>query len=553
MKILSVEFKNFNSYGNKVTTLEFNDTSKMIMLIGPSGHGKSSLREVISYLAYGKVQDKKLSDLVNRINGNLWGKIKLVANKRLIEIERGIKPSIFNVWVDGEPLETAGKSNIQEELETEYYKIPQSTFDNIISISVDKFKSFLTMKPKDKRAILDQIFGTVFFNKVNDKLKETLREYNNKIENIEGQISVLENSKVEIEEKIKSLDKSKSEQLIKRANELTESISKLSNDFNEFSKKSKRVEELKKEADKLFKEHRKCKIQKETELKGLKEKISIYDSDRCPECGSDLCTDEHQRIKDELLEKKKDLEGKISEINENIKSVQERVKKVDVAQKSVGDKIFNVRIELSNLNSEKEKVTKEQAGINNDFTDVLENTIIKINTLLSDINTLKSDAFVYGELVKVFGEEGVKTQIMRNFLPSFNKNIQEYSRKLHFPYKITIDEKFDTLIMSIGEEINAKTLSTGERKKADFAVLVSLIKIMKNNFPSMNLLKLDEIFASLDGASISEVLTIVKELSEELGLTVFTVNHSELPSQYFDYVYEVQKVAGFSELTKREC
>ena len=142
---------------------------------------------------------------------------------------------------------------------------------------------------------------------------------------------------------------------------------------------------------------------------------------------------------------------------------------------------------------------------------------------------------------------------MKNFLPSFNKSINEISKKLHFPYKIEIDERFNSKLLSIGEEINAKTLSTGERKKADFAVLISLIHIMKRNYPNINLLFLDEILASIDSYGVYEMLNLIRSVVDDLDLNVFVINHSELPKEMFDFVYSVNKVAGFSELEVIPC
>ena len=113
MKLIKLEYKNFNSYGNKITKIEFDEKGNMIMLIGQSGHGKSTIREVISYLIYGKVQEKKLGDLPNRINKTLWGKITLVAKGSTITIERGITPKVLEVYIDGVVQDVAGNSNIQ--------------------------------------------------------------------------------------------------------------------------------------------------------------------------------------------------------------------------------------------------------------------------------------------------------------------------------------------------------------------------------------------------------------------------------------------------------
>lgn len=553
MKIESLEFKNFNSYGNKPTIIEFTKDNNMIMLIGQSGHGKSSIREVISYLAYGKVNEKKLSDLPNRINNNLWGKITIIANKSKIVIERGIKPNIFEVTIDGKPLETAGKTNIQEILESEYYKIPQSTFDNVISISVDKFKSFLTMSASDKRKILDQIFGIVFFNQVNDKLKEKIRELNGNINTVNGQIDVLNENKKQIDEKIKSLDKEKTKNISNRLKEIDSILEGVKSDIDKLHINSTELSNKLSKVDTAFTKYRKEKTTHESEIRQIDSKISLYEKDQCPECGSSLKTKKHQDTKCKLEKQKQDLKSKVQEVKVNIDKIEEIQTKLDSKRKKIEDELFELILENKKLEAETKNLKSSDKDNTSDFQEVLENTIKKINELNKELDTFKKDGYIYTELTKIFGEDGVKLQIMRNFLPSFNKNINEFSKKLHFPYRIEIDEKFNSKIISIGEEISPKTLSTGERKKADFAVLVSLIKIMKRNYPSINLLFLDEILASIDSYGVYEMLSLIRDIVDELNLHIFVINHSELPVEMFDSIYAVNKVAGFSELEIKPC
>jgi DNA repair exonuclease SbcCD ATPase subunit len=553
MKIESIEFKNFNSYGNKITKIDFDKDNNMIMLIGQSGHGKSTIREVISYLAYGKVLDKKMGDLPNRINKSLWGKIILIANKSKVEIERGLHPSIFNVFVDGKPLETAGKTNIQEILETEYFKIPQTTFDNVISISVDKFKSFLTMSASDKRKILDQIFGIVFFNKVNEKLKEQVRELNGTMNTIEGQVDVLNENKKQIKEKIKSLDAEKTQNISDRLDEISSILEGVQSDINKVNERSSTLSDKIIKVDTAYQKYKKTKNEYTLEIKQIDHKISLYNSDKCHECGSSLKTKKHQDTKKELEERKKELKTKLEDCKSDIDKIEDIKSKISSARTKIEDELFELNVEKKKLESESKKLENTDKNKSNDFTEVLDKTIEKINELLNSLDTYKKETYIYTELSKIFGEDGVKLQIMKNFLPSFNKNINEFSKKLHFPYKIEIDEKFNSKIISIGEEINPKTLSTGERKKADFAVLVSLIKIMKRNYPSINLLFLDEILASIDSYGVYEMLSLIRDIVDELNLHAFVINHSELPPEMFNSIYAVNKVAGFSELEIKPC
>jgi DNA repair exonuclease SbcCD ATPase subunit len=554
MRIHSVEFRNFNSYGNKITKVDFEDRANMIMLIGQSGHGKSTIREVISYLAYGKVQDKNLGDLPNRVNKTLWGKVVMTANNANISIERGIKPNVFEVTINGEPLETAGKNNIQDILETEYFKIPQSTFDNVISVSVDKFKSFLTMSIRDKRKILDQIFGIAFFNQVNDQLREQVRDFNSDIKMAEGQVTVLTESSKEIEDKIKSVGKQKTIDITKKVQKLIKDIEKTSKGVTKLTESSTTVQSKVDLVNDKYSQFYKEKTKYESEIKTCETKIKLYDNEKCPECGGNLDTDEHHASKKVLEDKKIDLAKSVTEYKEKLDKLEVAKQKIFDKQKEIGDSLFSIKMELKTQTNEKKKLEGTKEVDTTDFDELLESTLEKIQGYVDSLEGLKKSEYIYTELTKIFGEDGVKLQLMRNFLPAFNKNINEFSKKLHFPYKIEIDERFNSNIISIGEEINPKTLSTGERKKADFAVLVSLIKIMKQNYPSINLLFLDEILASIDSYGVYEMLKLIRDTVDELNLHAFVINHSELPSELFDSIYSVNKVGGgFSELEIKPC
>jgi ABC-type multidrug transport system ATPase subunit len=134
-------------------------------------------------------------------------------------------------------------------------------------------------------------------------------------------------------------------------------------------------------------------------------------------------------------------------------------------------------------------------------------------------------------------------------LPSLNNEILNTLLSLHLPYKVVFNEEFNAQIFHLGEEISHHTLSTGEMKKVDFAVLVAVIKLMKIRFSSVNILFLDEIFSSVDPDGVHSILTTLRKLSDDLGMNIFVINHAPMPTEIFDYKIEISKKNNFSDIS----
>jgi DNA repair exonuclease SbcCD ATPase subunit len=548
MRILELEFRNFNSYGNGLQKLDLRDPN-FYLLYGNSGVGKSTIREVIGYLIYGKVDGKNMGDLPNRTNKkDLFGRILVETNGSKIEICRGMKPNIFTVVIDGEPEDTAGKRNVQDILELEYFKIPQSTYNNVVTISIDKFKSFLNMSPGDKRKIIDQIFSFIVFNKVYEKLNRKVLDYNSDLKNINGKINVLTESKEDILKKIENINNTNKDKINETLKELTPKIQDLQQKSKKFEEALNKIKEKQDLIDSKQRTVNSDAIRIGHDVRILNSKISLYANDQCPECSGDLKDDFHQNRKSELEKELEDIILLKKEKEADLLKLQTAGKQVLDKKRQVTESLAKIKHNLMQLTSEY-KLTKANGDKKPDeFNDILENTVAKLDELLVNLDEMSKEEFLYSEISKIFAEDGVKKQILKSVLPGLNKSINEFTKKLHFPYKIEIDDKFNSILTSVGEPISVKTLSTGEHKKADFAVLIAIIKIMKRNFPGINMLFLDELLGGIDGHGIYELLSLTRKIVDELEMNVFVINHSELPSEIFDYMIEVIKKSGFSEM-----
>ena len=164
-------------------------------------------------------------------------------------------------------------------------------------------------------------------------------------------------------------------------------------------------------------------------------------------------------------------------------------------------------------------------------------------------DTLNAD-YNFMEIVEnILGEDGVKNLAVKTILPGLNTNIAAMTQTMHLQFHIRFDEKFNCIINHLGEDINPMTLSTGERKKADFIVIIAIIKILKLRFPQLNLLFLDELLSSVDHDGVYNILKILNQVIKEHEINTFVINHSVLPHEIFDKKIEIYRENGFSKFT----
>jgi DNA repair exonuclease SbcCD ATPase subunit len=232
MRIKSIAFKNFGSYGNKLQEIEFsNETGNFYLIVGSNGAGKSTISDAIKFGLYGKLDNKKMSDIPNRFNGG--SEVKVTIHKghdTIITIERGVYPNFFRVYVNGVEYDQAGKKNVQSFLEEEILGMPYYVFNNVISLSVNDFRSFISMGTNDKRLIIDRIFGLEILNHMRWKIRDEMKVFKEEIDRLITEISVLEHSIVKSNEELESLN----EKLKNASDEKKITIEQQMNDCQDF-------------------------------------------------------------------------------------------------------------------------------------------------------------------------------------------------------------------------------------------------------------------------------------------------------------------------------
>lgn len=550
MRINRLEFKNFASYGNRIQIIEFEkEQSDLYLVLGGNGAGKSTLAKVITYMCYGRVDGANLKDLPNRVNGNLWGKISLDSKGNQIDIERGVAPGIFKVLINGTEYDVAGKTNLQEFLETEIYEIPYHVFKNVIILSVNDFKSFITMSPYDKKQIIDRIFGFTVINEMREMIKGKRKIIIDEIRTFEDEIRTLDESIQSVLSKIKQYESAAKEKDATKLIELKEKLIKL----NEARKKLKDANDKTKTKidnnDKTYRTKAKKESEILTEINSIKKSLTLYEKNTCPTCNSPLDSDFHKDIKHEKEEALVALRIKYTEIQNEVIDIDVKLSELREQGKQIHIKVGQLETQMTSFKSELIKLTESDDDSSNHFKELIE----EFNTRKETKGEIKlkseGEDYYLSILETLMGDDGIKNLALRSILPSFNNNILIMGKEMGIPFGIKFDDKFNCTIHHLGQEVSPKTLSTGERKKIDFVIIMALIKMIKIRFSSLNILFLDEIFSSIDSDGVYHIINILHETIQDIGLNTFVINHTVLPSEYFDKKLEITKDAGFSEFT----
>ena len=550
MKIQSIEFKNFASYGNSVQKLEFTDDgSELFLTLGKNGHGKTTIANAIVYALYGKVEGVKMADLPNRINKELWVKINLKCKNTEVEIERGLAPNMFEVRLNGVEFDKAGKRSVQEYLEEEIFGIPYHVFKNIIILSVNDFKSFLTMTNSDKRQIIDRMFGFSILNDMQKLVKEQRKSLKLDLEGYQRELAQIGNNIVSVNMKLNELMAESNEKNKAEIESLKEKLKGYAADKTRLSEAQEKItESLGNFRDDLT-EKQTNKSTLEYELSALKKKLELYESNSCPTCESPLTTDFHLDRKKDIADKIDLLPQQITQATAEVNAVKESIDTMRTKDRNVRDKISSMNANIKTLKSELIKI-KESLTKGDDFA--------HMKQIIADFETqeaekteaqgkVSSEFYFLENLEEILGEDGVKNLAIQTILPGLNANVSAMTQTMHLPFHVRFDEKFNCIINHLGEEINPMTLSTGERKKADFIVIIAIIKILKLRFPQLNLLFLDELLSSVDADGVHNILKILSQVIKESKLNTFVINHSVLPHELFDKKIQIYKENGFSK------
>jgi DNA repair exonuclease SbcCD ATPase subunit len=552
MLIEEIGIRGFKSYGNNEQVLKLNtQKGELILLVGNNGSGKSSLLDSFDYVLYGKVRGKKkrwstLSTLPNRINGELLNRIKFKSQGTEVEVKRGISPNTLELYENGVLNDRAGKANIDEKIE-KYIGMDIETFKSFISMSINDFKNFISLSTEEKQLLLDKLFNLEVINILNSILKELNKNNKIRMASLDSEISTLNESIQSIQRSVdKAIDKEKEN----TQSEIDEIKSQMESKKSDYATLKEKVDKIKVKDSELSSELEKEKRQYiiiQTEIKGVQKDVDLYDSGKCPTCKTDFDSEHFVSLRSTLIEKKQSLESHKLEIENNIKAVKERQQKLqtisEVATKSFNDITYflkNCKAQIEKLQSKQQRENGKSSENVQEFKSTIKELQTKKNLSSDNISGCKDKELYYKELGKIFSEDGVKKSIISGIIKPINFFISENIKKMGLHFEVSLDETFTAEIKHLGNNIEHDTLSTGEQKKINVAILIAYLKLIRTK-KHINVLFLDEVFSSIDLEGISDILSLLKSFSNEYNINIFVVHHALLNHENFDRIISIHK------------
>jgi DNA repair exonuclease SbcCD ATPase subunit len=552
MVISEISIRGFKSFGNNQQTLLLNtERGELILLTGSNGNGKSSFIESFEYSLYGKVKSGKkkkwatLSTLPNRINNELQCKIKFISNGTEVEVTRGINPNTLKLTENGIDNDRAGKSNLDEKIE-DYVGMDVETFKSFISLSINDFKNFISLSTEEKQILLDKLFNLEVINILNQILKDLVKANKVQMAKYTAEINTLYDSIQSIENSIaKSIEKQKLD-IESEISEIKKSAEEKKAEYLTLKDKVEKIKvkelELKTDLDKEKEQY----ININNEIKNAQRDIDLYDSGKCPTCGTDFDNDHFHNLKDVLVEKKNSLDKIKSEIETTIKSIREKQTKLQEYSDKANKAFNDITYLLKNYKAQIDKLTQQQGANSQNSLNIEEfqNTIKELNEkkeVSNDYATIcREKESYYKELSKVFGEDGVKKSIISGIIKPINYFISENVKKMNLPFQVILDETFTAQIKHFGNQIEHDSLSTGETKKCNIAILIAYLKLIRTK-KHINILFLDEVFSSIDIEGCEDILNLLKSFAHEYNINIFVVHHAILNQELFDRILRINK------------
>ena len=562
-----IRYKNFLSTGNQFTEINFQQNSTNL-IVGTNGSGKSTILDALTFVLFNKPFRKiNKPQLINSVNEkDCVVEIEFDANGRQYLIRRGIKPNLFDIVVDGNLLhkEADDRSN-QRILEQNILKLNYKSFTQIVILGSSTFVPFMQLTTANRREVIEDLLDIRIFSSMSSLVKDDIRYEKDQIKSLDlKKINLKEKAKMQIEfiEELENRGKQQIESNCKKIDDLDEEIviATLENGKNqeELESKIEQQEKLTGFSDKLVKlNNMKGKISQKVST--ITEEYNFFKENTvCPTCTQDI--EESFRVNriSDAQNKAKELKDGYVELEKTIKSEQERERQLNALSKEItklthdisqnNTRIQSNRRQIRDLESEIQTITDNLANRNTEH-EKLEEFKKNLQNTIEDLSERKQKVVYYDFAYSLLKDDGVKTKIIKKYLPFINQQVNRYLQMMDFYINFHLDEEFKETVKSpIHEDFSYSSFSEGEKMRIDLALLFTWREVARvKNSVNTNLLIMDEVFdSSLDGFGTEEFLKIIRYVIKDAN--IFVISHKTDLHDKFESVIKFDKVKGFSRI-----
>jgi len=564
-----LRYRNFLSSGNQFTEIDF-EKNHTNLIIGTNGAGKSTVLDALTFALFNKAFRKiNKNQLVNTTNEkDCLVEIEFSTNNRDYLVRRGIKPNVFDIEVNRQPLhkEADDRAN-QRILEENILKVNYKSFTQIVILGSSTFVPFMQLPTAHRREVIEDLLDIRIFSAMNNLIKDKIRTQKDQVkslelrkENLKEKMKMQQNFIEELENRGNANINANKEKIANLDKEVGIYMEENANTEEDIFKYTKEQEEVVGAGDKLVKLNN---------LKGkISQKVSVITKEHkfftentvCPTCTQTIEEEFRLNRITDAQNKAKELKKGYEDLEETIKIEQERERQFIALSKEItklNHEISqnNTRISLNqrqirDLESEIQTITNQLENRNTEH-EKLEEFKENLQKTFEDLSKKKEEIVYYDFAYSLLKDDGVKTKIIKKYLPFINQQVNRYLQMMDFYINFHLDEEFNETVKSpIHEDFSYSSFSEGEKARIDLALLFSWREIARvKNSVNCNILLFDEVFdSSLDGFGADEFLKIIKYVVKDTN--VFVISHKTDLQDKFDSTIKFEKKNGFSYKTE---